>query len=39
MKMIEKYCIYREKKEYIQINDKKTVNDVRNTPIITKFMI
>ena len=31
MKMIEEYCIYKEKKEQIQINNKSTVKEIRNT--------
>ena len=34
MKAIEKYYIYGEKKEQIQINDKNTVKEVRCTQII-----
>jgi len=32
--MSKKYCIYREKKELIQINDRNTVKEIKNTQTI-----
>jgi hypothetical protein len=36
MKTIEKYYIYKEKEEWIQINDKNTVKEIRNTKLQLK---